>query len=159
MNFNYHYAIKMGIMIGIVFAIISCVNMTLHTRDFVYSSLSGLKPVFYVLLLLTDIVILLIFMGLGYKVVGHYRNFLHYKRDAIIVSAVAGGTAGIVNGIAQFTMGLIIPGIISYAEGSFSGQDAISLISSLSGIVIYVFIGNIILSVIGGLIYMVKNKI
>jgi len=157
MNVSYNYAIKMGVIVGVLFAIISCLNITLHISDFVYSSLSSIKPLFYVFLLLADLLILLILGELGYQVVRHYRNLIHNYKDAIILSAMAGGIAGIINGTAQLIVGLIIPGIISCTEGGFSGHDALLLISSFIDIAIYVFMGGIIISVIGGLIYMVKN--
>ncbi len=159
MKSKYEYAVKTGIIYGILFSVIYLIVAFLHISDSLPRSLSTLSDLFINLIALCVFGIsgMLILLYMGYQVVRHSIGFIRNRKDAIILSALAGVIATIIDDVVRLTVETIIPGIINYSSGGFSSYDAPTIVSILvdtaEGIILFA-----IIAALGGLYYLSKKS-
>ena len=155
MEAHYSYAVKAGVFSGILLAVISILLYLTH-----FNLLDSRTLICNGYLCFLGGVLWLIMAGVGYQVVGRSRALIHSKTEAVAVSALAGCVAGLISGVAQFIITVIIPDVINLPNYGFSGHEAIIILTSLLGIVI-IMIVTTFMSIVGGMIYlsrMVKSS-
>jgi hypothetical protein len=144
MESSYNHAISAGIVGGIVLAVLAFINLALQI---VMGSFSGVIVDSCCYWLLS----LLVMLGVGALAVMFARHRLHSILDAVVVSLLAGGVAGAIDGVVRVFVDMLRP-TFSGSLWGFVGREATTLICAPVTIVAYIVIVAI-LAAVGGALY------
>jgi hypothetical protein len=152
MGSGYNKAIIAGIFSGIILSLLSSLILAYHFTPIKISVIiCGLCFIPYIVGLLT--------LGTGYLTVRSSMGGIRSRRDAIAISAVTGGIAGIIDNVLQIIIILVLHDKLNYYAAGFPGHD-LSFFEMLPVVFLLSVVFIIMFNVVGGLLYIsFKTKI